>query len=310
MEEHTPSNRSWLQRVFLSPEEPRLRAVWRLLGQALIMLLSLAVLGWLGNYLLGLLVDISFAGLLLFSTLITSLAITVSVFIARRLLDRRTFTSLGLLANRQAIIDLLFGFALTGLMMGFIYLVEWTFDWLEVDSFAWQAESGGSMAASILVMLTVFFLVSWQEELLSRGYWLQNLSDGLNRSLGVLLSSAIFALAHLFNPNLSWLAFLGLFLSGLFLAYSYLRTEQLWLPIGLHLGWNFFEGIVFGFPVSGNYTYQLVRQTTTGPELITGGAFGPEAGLILLPALLLGTAGIHWYTMNRKPTQHGKPGNA
>jgi hypothetical protein len=114
----------------------------------------------------------------------------------------------------------------------------------------------------------------------------------------------------LFNPNLSWLAFLGLFLSGLFLAYGYLRTEQLWLPIGLHLGWNFFEGIVFGFPVSGNYTYQLVRQTTTGPELITGGAFGPEAGLILLPALLLGTAGIYWYTLNRKPTQNGKPGNA
>jgi membrane protease YdiL (CAAX protease family) len=310
MEEHTSSNRSWLQRVFLTPEEPRLRAVWRLLGQALIMLLSLAILGWLGNSLLGLLADISFAGLLLFSTLITSLAITVSVFIARRLLDRRTFNSLGLLANRQAIIDLLFGFALTGLMMGLIYLVEWTFDWLEVDSFAWQAESGGSMAASILVMLTVFFLVSWQEELLSRGYWLQNLSDGLNRSLGVLLSSAIFALAHLFNPNLSWLAFLGLFLSGLFLAYGYLRTKQLWLPIGLHLGWNFFEGIVFGFPVSGNYTYQLVRQTTTGPELITGGAFGPEAGLILLPALLLGTAGIYWYTMKRKPAQQSEPGNA
>lgn len=309
MEEQTPSNRSWLQRVFLSSEEIRLRAGWRLLGQALIMALSVAILGSLGNYLLGLLADISFAGLLLFSALITSLAITFAVFVARRLLDRRTFTSLGLLANRQALIDLLFGFALTGLMMGLIYLVEWTFDWLEVDSFAWQAESGGSMAASILVMLAVFFLVSWQEELLSRGYWLQNLSDGLNRSLGVLLSSAIFALIHLFNPNLSWLAFLGLFLSGLFLAYGYLRTQQLWLPIGLHLGWNFFEGIVFGFPVSGNYTYQLIRQTTTGPELITGGAFGPEAGLILLPALLLGTAGIHWYTMNRKPARHGKPGN-
>lgn len=309
MEEQTPSNRSWLQRVFLSSEEIRLRAGWRLLGQALIMALSVAILGSLGNYLLGLLADISFAGLLLFSALITSLAITFAVFVARRLLDRRTFTSLGLLANRQALIDLLFGFALTGLMMGLIYLVEWTFDWLEVDSFAWQAENGGSMTASILVMLAVFFLVSWQEELLSRGYWLQNLSDGLNRSLGVLLSSAIFALIHLFNPNLSWLAFLGLFLSGLFLAYGYLRTQQLWLPIGLHLGWNFFEGIVFGFPVSGNYTYQLIRQTTTGPELITGGAFGPEAGLILLPALLLGTAGIHWYTMNRKPARHGKPGN-
>ena len=197
----------------------------------------------------------------------------------------------------------MFGFALTGLMLGLVFLVEWAFGWLQVESFAWQAESGGSIAASILVVLVVFFLGSWQEELLSRGYWLQNLSDGLNRSLGVLLSSAIFALGHLFNPNLSWLSFVGLFLSGLFLAYGYLRTEQLWLPIGLHLGWNFFEGTVFGFPVSGQYFYQLIRQTTSGPDLITGGVFGPEAGLILLPALLLGTAGVYLYTMNRKPTQ-------
>jgi membrane protease YdiL (CAAX protease family) len=310
MEGNTSPNRSWLQRLFLSPDESRLRTGWRLLGQALILVLSVAILGSLGNFLLGLLADISFAGLLLFSTLITSLAITISIFIARRFLDRRTFTSLGLLANRQAIIDLMFGFALTGLMLGLVFLVEWGFGWLEVESFAWQVESWGSLAASILVMVAVFFLGSWQEELLSRGYWLQNLSDGLNRSLGVLLSSAIFALAHLFNPNLSWLAFLGLFLSGLFLAYGYLRTEQLWLPIGLHLGWNFFEGTIFGFPVSGQYFYQLIRQTASGPELITGGAFGPEAGLILLPALLLGTAGIYWYTMNRKPAQQENPGNA
>jgi membrane protease YdiL (CAAX protease family) len=110
-------------------------------------------------------------------------------------------------------------------------------------------------------------------------------------------------LAHSFNPNLSWQAFLGLFLSGLFLAYGYLRTRQLWLPIGLHLGWNFFEGNVFGFPVSGQYFYQLIRQTVSGPDIITGGAFGPEGGLILLPALLLGTVGIFWYTRNRNRVQ-------
>jgi hypothetical protein len=60
---------------------------------------------------------------------------------------------------------------------------------------------------------------------------------------------------------------------------------------------------VFGFPVSGQYFYQVIRQTVNGPDIITGGAFGPEGGLILLPALLLGTVGIFFYTKNRIPVQ-------
>jgi len=303
MEQPTPQTRSWLQRLFVSSEESRLRAGWRLLGQSLFLMLTLGILGALGNGYLGTREDISYAGLLLITTLISCLAITISVFIARRFLDRRTFTSLGLHGNRQAIYDLLFGVALTGLMIGLIFLLLWAVGWLQVESLAWQVESWRNLTTSILIIVALFALVGWQEELLIRGYWLQNLSDGLSQSLGVLFSSALFALAHALNPNLSWQAYLGLFLSGLFLAFGYLRTKQLWLPIGLHIGWNLFEGTVFGFPVSGQYFYQLVRQTVSGPDIITGGAFGPEAGLILLPVLLLGAAGVFWYTHNRNPSQ-------
>jgi membrane protease YdiL (CAAX protease family) len=304
-----PEQRSLLQKIFSSPEEPRLRAGWRLLLQSLLLGLCLVLLGLLANLGLGTIGDISYAGLLLFGALATSLAVTISVYLARRFFDHRTFTSLGLLGNRQALIDFLFGIGLTGLMMGLIFLALWAMDWLQIESFAWQVENYGNMAASVLVMAILFTLVSWQEELLSRGYWLQNLSAGLSQSLGVLISSAIFALAHWFNPNLDWQGLLGLFLAGLFLAYGYLRTRQLWLPIGLHFGWNFFEGTFFGFPVSGQYQYQLIRQTTTGPDLITGGAFGPEAGLILLPVLILGTVGIYWFTQNRPPAYSNQVSN-
>lgn len=310
MEQPTPQTHSWFQKLFFSPEEPRLRAGWRLLGQSLLMFFSIALLGTLGNLFFSALAESSFASFLLLSSLTIPLAITFSVFIARRYLDRRTFVSLGLRVDRQSIFDLLFGIALTGLMLGLIYLFEWVFGWIEVESFAWQFEGGRNLVLSILIMVLIFTLASWQEELLSRGYWLQNLSDGLNRSLGVLLSSAAFALGHVMNPNLSWQALLGLFLSGLFLAYGYLRTKQLWLPIGLHLGWNFFEGTVFGFPVSGQYFYQLIRQTVSGPDIITGGAFGPEAGLILIPALILGAAGVFWYTKDRQLNQPMAPEDA
>jgi hypothetical protein len=101
---------------------------------------------------------------------------------------------------------------------------------------------------------------------------------------------------HLGNPNATWVSAAGIFLAGLFLAYGYLTTKQLWLPIGLHIGWNFFEGVVFGFPVSGLDIYRLMRTTISGPDLWTGGAFGPEAGLVLLPGLLLGAALIFAYS--------------
>jgi membrane protease YdiL (CAAX protease family) len=301
MEQAQPDQPSVIHKTFVSPGEPRLRSGWRLLLQSLFLGIAILLLGLFASLGLGLLNDISFTSFLLLGTLVTCLAVTISIYLARRFLDRRTFSSLGLVINRQAALDFFLGIGLTGLMMGVIFLALWALDWVQIESFAWQVESWGSITASLAVMVVLFSLVSWQEELLSRGYWLQNLSAGLSLSLGVLLSSAMFALAHWFNPNLSWQGLLGLFLAGLFLAYGYLRTRQLWLPIGLHFGWNFFEGTVFGFPVSGQYQYQLTRQSLTGPEIITGGAFGPEAGLILLPALVLGAVGIYWFTQNRNP---------
>lgn len=299
----TPPERSpsLLQQIFLSPDEPRLRAGWRLLIQSLALGICLALLGTLANLVLDFLHDITYAVLLLMGVLVTSLAVTISVYLGRRYLDLRSFTSLGLRVDRRGVVDLLIGFGLAGLMIGVIFFVLLALKWIQIESYAWQVENWGNVTASILVMLLLFSLVSWQEELLMRGYWLQNLSAGLSSSLGVLLSSAVFALGHWFNPNLNWQGILGLFLAGLFLAFSYLRTKQLWLPIGLHLGWNFFEGTFFGFPVSGQYHYQLIRQTAIGPDIITGGSFGPEAGLILLLALIVGTAGIYWYTRSRVP---------
>ena len=183
-------------------------------------------------------------------------------------------------------------------MMGMIYLIEWSLGWLSFDGFAWQTEAISSVILNTLLYLGIFILVGWNEELLFRGYRLQNLSDGLKPVRGVLLSSLWFGIAHLGNPNTDAKLFVagGIFLAGLFLAYGYLSTKQLWLPIGLHIGWNFFEGVGFGFPVSGLDIYRLMHITVNGPELWTGGAFGPEAGLVLLPGLLLGTILVFVYS--------------
>ena len=82
------------------------------------------------------------------------------------------------------------------------------------------------------------------------------------------------------------MAFLGVFISGFDVAYGYIRTRQLWLSIGLHLGWNLFLGTIFGFQVSGlEWETGLIMQSVGGPALWTGGSFGPEAGILMLGAV-------------------------
>ncbi len=284
--------------IFLSPSEPRLRAGWRLLIQSILLLLLTVCIGLpLIIPLLGF--DLDFTAGMLLNQVIEVVAITISVFLARRFLDKRSFVSLGLKLNKRVLFDLLAGILITGLMMGLIYLVMWSLGWISFEGFAWQTQPANRVVFDTLLILFTFILVGWNEELLSRGYHLQNLADGLNLAWGVILSAAVFGILHLANPNATWLSAAGIFLAGLFLAFGCLRTRQLWLPIGLHIGWNFFEGPVFGFPVSGLDFFKLTHITVTGPELWTGGAFGPEAGLIIIPVLAIGALLVYFYSKLR-----------
>jgi len=293
--------RSLVSRVFMSPDEPRLRAGWRLLLQTFLMLVIGVIVGlilapFLGRFPGG---NLAF----LAAQIVQLVVITSSIYIARRLLDKRSFTSLGLALNAQTFFDILAGILITFFIMGFIYLLESVLGWLTFEAFAWQIDPINTVVTSTLLFFSIFILVAWSEELLSRGYHLQTIASGTNLFWGVIISSAIFGILHLGNPNATWYSAAGIFLAGLFLAYAYARTGQLWLSMGLHLGWNFFEGVVFGFPVSGLDIYRLLRIQVHGPELWTGGAFGPEAGLIVVPGLLLGTALIHIYARTRKKTE-------
>ncbi len=292
-----PPKRSAWKRLFLSPREARLRAGWRLAIQTSIMLAI-----WFGLGIPLLLLTLAFhwntGGTLFFTLgiLVELVAITTSVFLARRFLDRRSFASLGLNLDRRVFPDLLAGIGITFIIMGMIYLTMSALGWIYFDGFAWQFDPLPLVLGQTFLFLLIFIITGWQEELLSRGYYLQTLSSGLNLFWGVVISSAVFGALHLGNPNATWVSAVGISFAGLFLALGYVRSGRLWLPIGLHIGWNFFEGVVFGFPVSGTASYPLLRIHIAGPLLWTGGAFGPEAGLIVLPALLVGALLIILYT--------------
>ena len=295
-----PTRRSLLNRIFRSPEDNRLRSGWRIFFQLVLLLLISTFIG--GIFILLFVRSTSITGEtgLIFNIVVNFLGILLSVYLARRWFDHRSLLDLGLHGSPEMFKDLGFGILLSGILMGIIFIIEWGAGWLKFNGFAWQSYPSGQVLLSVLGMFLGFIVVGFQEELLSRGYHLQNLAEGLNLFWGVLISSAIFAFLHLSNPNVSWAAMIGLISAGIFLAYAYVRTRKLWLSIGLHIGWNFFEGTVFGFQVSGlTGIPRLIFQTVNGPGLITGQAFGPEAGLIVLPVILLGLFAIYLYTRNR-----------
>ncbi len=95
------------------------------------------------------------------------------------------------------------------------------------------------------------------------------------------LSAALFGLVHLINPGATALSALGNALGGVVYGIAFLKGRSLWLPLGLHLGWNFFQGPVLGFAISGDSSHTaVVRLLEVGPAWLTGGTYGPEAGTV------------------------------
>jgi uncharacterized protein len=305
MTEATPPTaapgRSFWAIVFLSPNERRLRAGWRLVIQTFMMIVLMFVPGILVG-LFGQLLGMNEKIMMLASEGLFLISVTASVFLCRWLFDRRSISSLGLKFDMWTFADLLVGIAIPLAMMGFIFMMMTLAGWLEFQGFAWQVAPAKDIFVSLLFYFIFYILVGWTEELLSRGYHLQTLASGINLFWGVLISSSVFGVMHLGNPNSEskWMVSLGILLAGVFLAFGFLRTKQLWLPIGLHIGWNFFEGPVFGFPVSGMGGGGLLKVAVVGPDLFTGGKFGPEAGLIIIPGILLGAILIYIYTIHRE----------
>lgn len=223
----------------------------------------------------------------------------LSVWLAGRFLDRRPFAEFGFHLSGGWWLDLLFGMALGALLMTAIFVVELGLGWVTVTGALESAVPGVSFWLAVLVPTALFLCVGLYEELVSRGYQLRNAAEGLNFPgigprgavlLAWVLSSAIFGYLHANNPSATPLSTFNVALAGLMLGFGYVLTGELAIPIGLHVAWNFFQGAVFGFPVSGLSVAGATVLSTDqgGPALWTGGPFGPEGGLLAPGAMAVG----------------------
>jgi membrane protease YdiL (CAAX protease family) len=139
------------------------------------------------------------------------------------------------------------------------------------------------------------------EELLFRGVLFRIVEERTGTWLALLLTGLVFGLVHLLNPDANlWGATAIAIEAGFMLAACYAATRNLWVPIGVHFGWNFAAGGIFSTVVSGNGRSQgLLDATTSGPALLTGGAFGPEASLYTVAAGVVLTLVFMWLAHRR-----------
>ncbi len=277
-------------------KEGRLRPTWRVLLYLAAYLVGqlLTQIPIFGAYLLSRQVEeISLerlpVPLLTLCALASLLAVLVITWAFRRFLDRDTLLGLGLQRSKGWKREIGTGLILGFLLMAFIFGVEWTLGWVRVQGFAWQRQPPMALFGILLGYASFYTFVDLGEELAFRGYVLQNLRQEWGSPVALLTSSFLFAVLHGLNPHFTPLALVGIALAGVFMAYGYLLTGSLWLPIAFHFAWNFAQGPLFSFPVSGLASEGLLLlERGDSPSLITGGAFGPEGGVLGVIALLLG----------------------
>lgn len=136
--------------------------------------------------------------------------------------------------------------------------------------------------------LSIGIFPGFSEEIALRGLFFRLFERWLGSWAALILSAFLFGFGHIFNPGATWVAAIGIaFEAGILLAALYMITRRLWMAVGLHAAWNFAEGGIFGTPVSGLEVSGLLRPWIGGPDLVTGGSFGPEASL---PAMGIATA--------------------
>ncbi len=203
----------------------------------------------------------------------------ILIAIFRRYVDQKSFISLGFQPTslvKDLLIGIMVGFEV--MFLGFMSLTITN----QLDFLTFQYSF-----INLLLCLGFYILVALSEELLLRGYVLNNLMLSFDKYVALAISALLFSLMHGFNANFTVLGGVNLFLAGILLGLSYIFTKSLWFPIALHFSWNFFQGPIFGFNVSGNSYYALFLTEYNAPTIWNGGAFGFEGSVLCLVFLIV-----------------------
>lgn len=230
--------------------------------------------------------------------ILTTLLLYAVFWVFFRFVDNReSIRQAGLNVSENWWKEFSFGCLIGFIAMIFVFCLEWIMGDLKIIGFGWESVGNQFWFWPVLLFLVQMLGVGFYEELITRSYLLINIKEGLTFSkltpkkatiLAVILSSIIFGLGHIGNPNVTIFALLNILCAGIMLAIPFIITGRLSYSIGLHFSWNFFQGGVFGFRVSGlPIRNSIIEIQQSGNPMWTGGSFGPEGGLIGLLGILI-----------------------
>jgi len=198
-------------------------------------------------------------------------------FLSARFLDRRPIGTIGFLFHSRWLREFIQGLLIGSIAVTILFALEITLGHLDITA---RAISPSLLFSVFVVSALKTLFQSAFEELFFRGYAFQALIECTNALVATVVISCLFGLGHLLTPNASWIVATNLAVFGAMHAIGYIRTKSLFLPSGMHFGWNFFMRHIYSLPVSGaGGSDTLLSAEVSGPTWITGGEYGPEAGI-------------------------------
>ena len=222
----------------------------------------------------------------------------LSLWFMMAVVNRQPLTSIGLSTENRGK-EMLVGLGAALVFIGGIFLILWLIGAVNVTGFV-------GFKPGVFIVSMMLFLAAFDEELIFRGYILNNMMDATdNRWIALAGSSVLFALLHAGNPGVfsTFVPMSELFAAGFILGISYTFTKNLWFPTFFHFGWNFFQGL-FGFEISGLNvdSWKMIAHENTGnvPDIVSGGVFGIEGSVISLCCTILGTYVIWKYYIDNE----------
>ncbi|SCP97801.1 CPBP family intramembrane glutamic endopeptidase [Anaerobium acetethylicum] len=276
--------------------EGKVRSGWKILGVTAVFFALTVVCSFIGGLILagvtvargfnpitylttedGLKLMGTFEKILMFAQ---ELIMIFTPLIAWRFIMKRPLSNMGLGSIKKHGKDLTAGLLFGAVSMSIVFAV------IVMTGSGVVASWTPQVSTDTFVYLLLFILVGFAEEIYGRGFIMSALRQTRNVPVVVIVSSIIFSLLHSMNPGINFVSYFNIFLVGLLFAYMYLKSGNIWMCIGYHITWNYFQGNVFGFPVSGTNTQGLISTTYPKENAINGGVFGPEGGLVVTAILI------------------------
>jgi hypothetical protein len=280
-----------LERLFLL--DGNLRPIWRFFLSLVLVFLAYSVAYLLAEEVRDLIPRVGLWYGFFFLTLL--LGLLGSFKVMTRVFEQKPLAVVGLAFHPYWVKELCMGLGIGGIM---IVAVGGGEALLGLARFARNPLPARAEFAYGSGLALVLIIAATNEELVFRGYPFQKLVESLGPVGAVAAGSAFFGLAHLGNSHHTWLSTVNTTLVGIPLSIAYLRTRSLWMPVGMHFAWNYVQGFVFGFPVSGfTFSPSLLKVQVHGAAWLTGSDYGPEGGVI--SSLAIVGAGICLFLSSR-----------